>query len=41
MNGHQMEILRAVISENLRHASVLGRNTKVRNNVLETVHAWV
>lgn len=41
MNGHQMEILRSVISENLRHASVLGRNTKVRNNVLESVHALV
>jgi UDP-glucose 6-dehydrogenase len=41
MNGHQMEILRSVIAENLRHASVLGRNTKVRNHALETVHALV
>lgn len=33
--GYSMGILRAVISENLRHQEILGRNHKVRNNVLE------
>ena len=33
-NGHRLEILRSVIEENFRHESVLGRNRKVRNNVL-------
>lgn len=34
-HGHSMEILRAVISENLRHQGILGKNHKVRNNVLD------
>jgi hypothetical protein len=29
-----LEILRAVISENLRHQRILGKNHKVRNNML-------
>lgn len=37
-NGHHMEILRAVISENFRHNLELGRNHQVRNNVLESMH---
>ena len=36
-NGHSMEILRTVISENLRHQGILGKNRRVRNNVLEVV----
>lgn len=38
-NGYQLEILRSVISENLRHESLLGKNRVVRNNVLEASHA--
>jgi len=38
-NGYQLEILRSVISENFRHELMLGRNHKVRNNVLEKSHA--
>lgn len=36
-NGHRLEILRSVISENFHHELVLGRNSKVRNNVLNNI----
>jgi UDPglucose 6-dehydrogenase len=35
--GHDMEILRAVIKENLKHEKVLGRNKTVRVNYLEKI----
>lgn len=37
-NGYKLEILRAVIDENYKHMGILGRNHKVRNNVLEAMH---
>ncbi len=36
-HGFSLGILRAVVTENLRHQGILGKNRKVRNNVLETV----
>lgn len=36
-HGFSLGIMRAVIAENLRHQGILGKNRKVRNNVLETV----
>ena len=36
-HGHSMEILRAVISENLRHQGILGRNRRVRKNFVDAV----
>lgn len=35
--GYQLEILRAVISENLRHEKLLGKNETVRVNYLEKI----
>ncbi len=38
-NGFKLEILRAVISENLRHEKLLGKNKAVRVNYLEKIDA--
>ncbi len=38
-SGYSLEILRAVVSENLRHEKVLGKNKKVRVNYLEKIDA--
>lgn len=36
-NGFQLEILRAVVSENLKHEKLLGKNETVRVNYLEKI----
>lgn len=38
-HGYKLEILRSVVSENLRHEKLLGKNKNVRVNYLENINA--
>jgi UDP-glucose 6-dehydrogenase len=37
-NGYSLEIVRTVIAENLMHERLLGRNSVVRNHMLDVAH---